>query len=94
MPWRASDFRASSTSHSSWVAISDVRARVEQHVERPHEARPHRLVGLEGERGRLDVDALAHAHARAQIGEGARVGDRAAQPGLQHDADVLEPGVP
>ena len=66
----------------------DVRALVEERVERREEAAAD-LVGIvEGDRERLDVDALAEP----DVGEARDVGERPPQVGLEHDPDVLVPG--
>ena len=66
---------------------ADVAAGFEQRLERVDEALLHRVEVAELDLARLDVDALAEADVRLQVGELADVGDRALQRRLQHDAD-------
>src|SRR5581483_83305 len=55
------------------------------------EARAHRGRIRVCERGPLDVDALAEADVRLQVGECTNVFQGAPQVRLQHDADVVVP---
>ena len=77
---------ASPISCSSWVAIADVGALVEERVERRDEARR----GSRRDRERRAREARGRCPCRR--GRSASAGDvreRAAQVGLQHDPDVL-----
>ena len=58
-----------------------------------HEARSHGMEIAVLDVRRLDVDPLAHAHVRPEVGELIDVGERPLQRRLQHDADVVESGV-
>ena len=69
----------------------DVAAGVEERVEAADEVRAHRLVVGERDRPRLQVDALAEADARPEVGQRVDVVERAPQPRLEHDAEVLVP---
>jgi hypothetical protein len=68
---------------------SDVRAALEQHVERSDEVVADFLVPLVGDELRLEVDPLAQADVRPQLGERADVPEGAAEARLQDDADVV-----
>src|SRR5919106_525599 len=68
----------------------DVGAGVEQRRDRLDEREAHGRVLLVGDLGRLDVDALADAHVRAERRERGDVRERPLQVRLQDDADVVE----
>ena len=71
----------------------DARAAVEQGVEAARERASHDLRVPEGDRAGLDVDSLAEPDARAQVTQVVDVVERALEVGLQHDADVVVPGL-
>ena len=71
----------------------DVRAGVEERVECFHEVGADGVEVGERDVRRLDVDPLAEAHVRAEVGERVDVVDRPAQVGLEDDADVLVAGL-
>ena len=66
-----------------------VRADLDQPLQRRHPGRADLVEPLQRHRRRLDVDALADAHARRQAGQRVDVAGRAAQHRLQHDPEVL-----
>src|SRR3954454_22501799 len=63
---------------------------VEERLERPHEARPHRLERAERDLFRLHVDPFAEAHARLEIRERLDVAEGPPEHGLEDDAEVVE----
>jgi hypothetical protein len=72
----------------------DVGADVEERLERVQKIEPDDLVLLVGDLGRLDVDALADAHVRAEVRQRADVGQCALQGRLKDDAEVVVPSFP
>ena len=70
---------------------ADVRGRLEQRFQAVHEVLADRVELGVRDRPRLEVDALADANARLELGEVGDVVERPPQPGLEHDADVVEP---
>ena len=69
----------------------DPGSSLEQGVEAGDEGAPDDLGVPEGDRRRLDVDALAEPHARREVAQVGDVGERALEIGLQDDPHVLEP---